>query len=262
MLLEGSTWGYKKITATFTSSRTGLSDVVIRTTKCTKAIASISSVVSRHATQCISLFSIAILKNETAVPIFRNDVRVVKSVQNRAPLRLSSITNLGWYVHPLLSKTQFLLFLFRTLWSLSPFITSSEHEILCCQRLSLFVIPPYFEKRGILLQNSREKSHSGSRAKCPKKLELHNPSVYHLRPGGVHFAANSPPYGSKLTSNSRGDPGKKTNKHTTFQRQTNKQTEKKKQYSGISVKMVSWEQGNGCGFRKDGKLLLQTEKVH
>ena len=50
MLLEGSTWGYKKITVTFTISRTGLSDVVIRTTKCTKAIASISSVVSRHAT--------------------------------------------------------------------------------------------------------------------------------------------------------------------------------------------------------------------
>lgn len=79
MLLEGSSWGYKKITATFTSSRTGLSDVVIRTTKCTKAIASISSVVSRHATQRISLFSVAILKKETAVPIFRNDVRVVKS---------------------------------------------------------------------------------------------------------------------------------------------------------------------------------------
>lgn len=241
MLLEGSTWGYKKITATFTSSRTGLSDVVIRTTKCTKAIASISSVVSRHTTHA-SLSFLSPSWKTRLLSLFRNDVHVFKSLQNRAPLRFPSITNLGWY--------------------LSPFITSSEHKILCCQRLSLFVISPYFEKKGILLQNSRGKSHSGPRAKCPKKSELHYPSVYHLRPGGVHFAANSPPYGSKFTSNSRGDPGKKTNKHTTFQRQTNKQTEKKNQYSGISVKMVSWEQGNGCGFRKDGKLLLQTAKVH
>ena len=108
MLLEGSRWGYKKITAAFTSSRTGLSDVVIRTTKCTKAIASIS-VLSRQSSCNATLLSLFCrhLEKRDCCPFFRNDVRVVKSLQNRAPLRFPSITNLGWYVHHFFRKPNF-----------------------------------------------------------------------------------------------------------------------------------------------------------
>ena len=189
MLLEGSRWGYKKITAAFTSSRTGLSDVVIRTTKCTKAIASISSVVSRHATQGISLFSVAILKNETAAPF--PETMLMLSNHSKIELLFDFPPSLIWADMSITSFEN----------PISPFPVSNiiksftfYHKFWAWN----FVLSTFESVCHLSILWKKGHSHSGPRAKCPKKSELHNPSVYHLRPGGVHFAANTPPYGSNI----------------------------------------------------------------
>lgn len=141
-----------------------------------------------------------------------------------------SLHHLRWYVHPLqFQENIFSLSCFEH-YKVSYLLSQLLDIKFCAVNAWVCLSSLQYLKKEAFFFKTQVKSRNGSRAKCARKSELHNPSVYHLRPGGVHSAANSPPYGSKLTSNSRGDPGEKkkqTNILFFKDKQTNKQTEKK-----------------------------------
>lgn len=132
-----------------------------------------------------------------------------------------SLHHLRWYVHPLQFQENIFSLSCYEQYKVSYLLSQVLDMKFCAVNAWVCLSSLQYLKKEAFFFKTQVESRNGSRAKCARKSELHNPSVYHLRPGGVHSAANSPPYGSKLTSNSRGDPGEK-NKQTSYFSKTSK----------------------------------------